>query len=348
MTRRGWALFAALCLVWGVPYLLIRVAVRDISPGTLVFLRTGIGGLVLVPFALRAGRMRDVLRRWRPILAFAVVEVAVPWVLLGDAERHLSSSLSGLIIAAVPLVGLVAARAVGSPDARGGPVRHLGLALGLVGVGVLLGLDFGSLRPGSLGEMSLVVVGYAVAPMILSRYLSDLPNIPVVCVALLMVATGYLPYAVTAWPRSVSAHAAWSVAGLALVCTTLAFILLFALVGEIGPSRATVITYVNPAVALVLGVLVLDEPFTTGIAIGFPLILLGSVLAAQVGRAGSPPGVPEAAVADAVLAADASPADASPADQSMRTSPLGVSKTAATTPVSPTAGTHSTSMPSSG
>ena len=319
MTRRSWALFAAMCLIWGIPYLLIRVAVRDFSPGALVFVRTAIGGLVLLPFAIRAGGFGPVLRRWRPLVAFTVIEVAVPWLLLSDAERHLSSSLSGLLVAGVPLVGVVVAHAIGSDDRGGGALRYLGLLLGLAGVGLLLGLDFGQVGAGALVEMAFVVVGYAVAPVILARRLADLPSIPVVAASLLLTAIGYLPYAAVRWPDSVSAKAAWSVVALGLVCTALAFVLFFALVADIGPARATVFTYVNPAVAVLLGVLLLGEDFTLGIAIGFPLILVGSVLAAR--RAASPasadepltadvmapePAGPEAAMAaEAVLAAEA-------------------------------------------
>ena len=134
VSRRGWALFAAMCVIWGIPYLLIRVAVRDVSPGTLVFLRTVIGGGVLLPLALRSGGFGPVLRRWKPLVAFAVLEIAIPWLLLGNAEQHLPSSLTGLLIAAVPLVGVVAGRLTGTGDhvdAR----RWAGLLLGLVGVG---------------------------------------------------------------------------------------------------------------------------------------------------------------------------------------------------------------------
>jgi drug/metabolite transporter (DMT)-like permease len=347
MTRRSWALFAAMCVIWGVPYLLIRVAVRDFSPGTLVFVRTAIGGLVLLPFALGRGGFVPVLRRWRPLLAFTVIEVAVPWLLLSDAERVLSSSLSGLLVAAVPLVGVVVARIAGADEHSGGALRYLGLLLGLVGVVLLLGLDVGQLRTGALLEVAVVAVGYAVAPVIMSRRLADLPSIPVIAASLLLTAVGYLPYALLHWPQSISSKVAWSVVGLGVVCTALAFVVFFALISAIGPARATVFTYVNPAVAVLLGVLLLDERFTLGIAVGFPLILIGSVLAARRGvaaadLAGCDPAVPEAVLADTV----SGPGEV---DQSTRTSPSGVSNTAATTPVSPSdAGAHSTSIPSSG
>lgn len=305
MTRRSWALFAAMCVIWGIPYLLIRVAVRDFAPGTLVFARCGIGGLVLLPLALTRGGFGPVLRRWRPLLAFSVIELAIPWLLLSDAERVLSSSLTGLLVSAVPLVGVLVARLAGSDDRGGGLLRYAGLLLGLVGVVVLLGLDVGQVHAGALVELAVVTVGYAVAPVIMVRHLADLPSIPVVSASLLLTAVGYLPYAVLHRPRSVSLHAGSSVVVLALVCTALAFIVFFALIAEIGPARATVITYVNPAVALLLGVVLLGERFTLGIAVGFPLILLGSVLAARrtkpAARDAAPfaaATVPEAAVAE--------------------------------------------------
>src|SRR3984957_7789656 len=174
VSRRGWALFAAMCVIWGIPYLLIRVAVRDVSPGTLVFLRTVIGGGVLLPLALRSGGFGPVLRHWKPLVAFAVLEIAIPWLLLGDAEQHLPSSLTGLLIAAVPLVGVVAGRLTGTGDHVDGR-RWAGLLLALV-------------------EVGLTVIGYATAPIIMARKLADLPRFPVVCAALLLSAVAWAPY----------------------------------------------------------------------------------------------------------------------------------------------------------
>jgi drug/metabolite transporter (DMT)-like permease len=339
MTRRSWVLFSAMCLIWGIPYLLIRVAVRDFSPGTLVFARCALGGLLLLPFARGRGGFRPVLRRWRAVLAFTVLELAIPWLALSDAERVLSSSLSGLLIAAVPLVGVIAAAVLGSDDRGGGWLRYSGLLLGVVGVGVLLGLDVGQVRAGALAEIAVVVVGYAVAPVIMARRLADLPSIPVIATCLLLTALGYLPVAVTHWPAHVAAKPLWSVVALGTLCTAVAFIVFFALIADIGPARATVITYVNPAVAVLLGVLLLGERLTAGIAVGFPLILLGSVLAARKSRTVDT--VPEVAIAD--------PLCADLPDQSIRTSPPGVANQAATSPRSSSSGANQvTSMPSSG
>jgi drug/metabolite transporter (DMT)-like permease len=297
MTRRGALLFATMCVIWGIPYLLIKVAVRELSPSMLVFSRTGAAALLLLPLAASRGELRPVLHRWLPLLAFAAIEVAVPWLLLSSAERRLSSSLAGLLIAAVPLVGAVATWLSGRSEELGAS-NMVGLALGLAGVGALVGLDVSGAGAAPLAEMALVVVGYALGPIVLSRFLSDLPALGVIALALGATALAYAPIAAMEWPSEPPSGAVIaSLLALALVCTALAFLLFFALIAEIGPVRATVITYVNPAVAAVLGVAVLGEPFGAGMGIGFGLILAGSLLATRRRtreRRGLPlPGEPE-------------------------------------------------------
>jgi drug/metabolite transporter (DMT)-like permease len=230
-------------------------------------------------------------------VAFTVIEMGLPWLLLSDAERRLSSSVSGLLIAAVPLVSVVVARVIGGD--RASPLQMFGLLVGLSGTAALVGLDFGSLDARSLAEIVVVVLGYAIAPSIMARRLADLPSLPVITASLLLVALAYLPYAALRWPSGVTGTELASVVVLGTVCTALAFVLFFALIGGIGPSRALVITYVNPAVALACGVVLLGEPFTTGMAVGFPLILIGSVLGARR-RSGASAAVPEGAVAGGV------------------------------------------------
>jgi drug/metabolite transporter (DMT)-like permease len=277
VSRKGWALFIALCIIWGIPYLLIRVAVQEISPPALVFLRTLPAALVLLPFALRQGDLRAVARCWRWVVAYTVVELAVPWLLLSDAERHLSSSMAGLLVASVPLIAVVLYRAAGHRerfDAR----RLTGLFVGFAGVAALVGIDVGSTSPFAVAEVVLVAVCYAAGPLIISRHLAGLPSISVVTASLVLTAALYAPPGLLLLPEAVSTKAVAAVATLAFVCTALAFLIFFALIREVGPSRATVITYINPLVAVLLGVVLLSEPFTTGIAVGMPLILLGSVL----------------------------------------------------------------------
>jgi drug/metabolite transporter (DMT)-like permease len=283
MTRRGALLFAAMCVIWGVPYLMIRVAVRELAPVTLVFGRTAIAALLLTPVAAYRAELRPLLRRWAPLLAYTAVEVAIPWVLLARAETKLTSSLTGLLIAAVPLVGALIVTLTGERERLGGR-SWLGLLIGIGGVAAIVGLDIGQVNALALVEVAFVAVGYAIGPIIFSRSLGDLPALGVVAASLAISAIVYAPFAATHWPASTpSAHVLESVVGLAVVCTALAFLLFFALIAEVGPVRATVITYVNPAVAAVVGVAVLSEHITAGMVIGFALVLAGSVLATRRG-----------------------------------------------------------------
>jgi len=289
MSRRGVLLFAAMCVIWGIPYLMIRVAVRELAPVTLVFLRTAIAALLLLPFALWRKELRALLTHWRALLLYTGIEVALPWFLLAKAETKLSSSLTGLLIAAVPLVGAVVAALTGERE-RQGTRRWLGLSVGIVGVVAIVGLDVGQVHVVPLLEIACVAVCYAIGPLIFARSLSGAPPLGVVVASLVLTAVVYAPLAAFRWPSSMpSAHVVESVLGLAIVCTALAFILFFALIGEVGPVRATVITYVNPAVAAIVGVLLLGEKLTTGMIVGFVLVLAGTVIA--TGRGPEP--VPE-------------------------------------------------------
>jgi drug/metabolite transporter (DMT)-like permease len=278
-----------MCVIWGIPYLMIRVAVRELAPVTLVFLRTVLAALLLTPVAGLRGELRPLLPRWRPLLAYTAVEVAIPWVLLARAETKLTSSLTGLLIAAVPLVGAVVVTVTGERERLGGR-RWVGLLVGIVGVAAIVGLNVGEVDALALVEIALVAVGYAVGPIILVRSLRDEPPLGVVAASLALTAIVYAPFAAANWPSKLpSAHVVESVVGLAVVCTALAFLLFFALIAEVGPVRATVITYINPAVAAVLGVALLDEHLTAGMLVGFLLVLTGCVLA--TGK--SPEAVPE-------------------------------------------------------
>ena len=280
MTRRGWILFVALGVIWGLPYLFIKVAVRDLTPASLVFLRTALGAGLLVPVLLhQRADLRRLLPRWRPILLFTVIEMVVPWWLLSDAERRVSSSLAGLVVASVPLVGALVARVSGFHEPLG-PRRAFGLLVGIAGVAALLGLDVGSGDAVAIAELAVVVVGYALGPAIIARSLSDLPTLDVVAASLALCAVLYAPLGLAQLPSALPPlEGIAAVVLLGVFCTAAAFLLFFRLIAEIGPVRATVITYVNPAVAVAAGVLLLGEPFTAGTALGFALILAGSWLA---------------------------------------------------------------------
>ena len=279
MTRRGWFLFTALCVIWGVPYLLIKVAVGEVAVPVVVFARTALGALILLPLALRSGQLGALRRHWRPLVAFAALEMIVPWGLLSQAERNLPSSLAGLLIAAVPIISVVVAKLTGGTE-RLSARRWTGLIIGLAGVAVLAAPDLSGGRGWPITEVLLVAVGYASAPLIAARRLGDVPALPMTVACLSLAALVYTPAAILAWPhRMPSAQVLAALAALGIVCTACAFIVFLQLIREVGTSRAMVFTYVNPAVAVAAGVAVLGEPFTATMAASFVLILTGCLLA---------------------------------------------------------------------
>ena len=270
-----------MAFIWGIPYLFIKIAVGELTPATLVFLRSLIGASLLLPLAVARKDLAPLRPYWKWILGYTFVEVAAPWFLLSDAERRISSSLTGLLIAAVPSIGAVLAVVTAGRD-RLDSRRIVGLVLGFVGVAALVGLDVRADDFGAIGQVALVALGYAIGPMIIERKLGGLPSLGVVAASLGITALAYAPFGLTQLPSTLpSPSVLFAVAVLGVVCTAVAFVMFFALITEVGAPRATVITYVNPAVALALGVALLGEPFTVGIAIGFVLIVLGSVLATR-------------------------------------------------------------------
>jgi len=291
VSRRGWLLFIALCIVWGIPYMFTRIAVREIAPPTLVFLRTLPAALLLIPLALHRRELRPLLAHWRWIVVYTAAEIALPWLLLSHAQQRISSSLAGLLIASVPLIAAVLYGKAGGADVYDRR-RRAGLIIGFAGVAALVGIDVGSSDPLAVAEVAAVAVLWTTGPFIVSRHLADLPALGVITASLLLNALVYAP-ALFLWPPgSLSVETVAAVLVLSLVCTALAFLLFFNLVREVGPSRTTIVTYVNPLVAVLLGVVVLSEPFTLGIAVGMPLVLLGSALAtapSRDGTASSPP-----------------------------------------------------------
>jgi drug/metabolite transporter (DMT)-like permease len=237
VSRRGWVLFLTMSVIWGIPYLLIKVAVEELSPATLVFLRCGLAALVLVPLAASRGGLRAPLRHWKPLLAFTLLEMTGPWLLLAYAEQTLTSSLTGLLVATVPIVSVVAGRVVGEDD-RLDPLRVAGMVVGLLGVGALLGLDIGGGEVMAVGAVALTVLGYGTAPLIISRKLGGVSSTGVSAWALLLTALVYLPLA---GPRLASeglpsGTVVGAVLTLALVCTAAALVLFFALIREVGPE----------------------------------------------------------------------------------------------------------------
>lgn len=284
MGRKGLTYFFALGIIWGTPYLFIRIAVQDVEPAVLVGLRVSIAAALLLPIAAFRRELIPALRYWPWIVVFAVLEITMAFLALGYAGQRLTSSLIALIVAAVPIVAAVLARAIGL-DSRLGGTRILGLAVGISGVALLVGLDVEGAQFWGVGAVLIAVLGYASAPIVVSTKLSDAPSLGVITWALLLNAVFYAPFTVWLWPTAgVPASTWWSIGILGVVPTAVAFVLLFALVAEVGPARTTVITFINPAVAVILGIIVLSEPVTWGLVLGFPLVLAGSFLATRPDR----------------------------------------------------------------
>lgn len=288
---RAWLLFAAMALLWGIPYLFIAVAVESYSPAAVVAGRTLLGALVLLPFALRQKALRPAFSKIGWVLLFGAIEMAGPFLLLGHAEQTLPSGLTGLLVATVPLFAALIAFGGGDRSVLS-PARSIGLLVGFAGVFVIVagpGLSVGG--GGGLlavGEVLLVAVCYAIAPFVVARKLHDVPALGTITLSLLAVGIFYTPIGLLTQREAPTLPSTLSLIALAVLCTAVAFIAFFALIARVGPVRAPLFTYVNPVVAIVLGTIVLSEPLTVGLLIGFPLVIAGCWLAATGGRLRAP------------------------------------------------------------
>jgi drug/metabolite transporter (DMT)-like permease len=286
-TPRAWLLFAAMAVLWGMPYLFIKEAVDSLAPAAVVCIRTLGAALLLLPFALRRGALRPALAKWRWILVFGVLEMAGPFLLLAHAEQTLPSGITGLLVATVPLFAAVIGFAGGDRGVLR-PLRLLGLLGGFAGVAIIvagpgLALGDGALGVVAIAEVLLVAVCYSIAPFVVTRHLSDVPTLGAVTLSLLMVGVAYAPFALLTQHEVPTGRSLASVAALTVLCTAVAFLAFFALIAEVGPARAPLFTYVNPVVAILLGAIVLGEHVTAGLLVGFPLVLVGCWLAATGG-----------------------------------------------------------------
>lgn len=283
MTRRGLILFVTLSIIWGLPYLFIKYAVDELDPSIVVISRTLPSAVLLLAWTAYRGKLRGSLQYWKVALLFACVEMLFPWWWITAAEREISSGLTGLLLATVPLFGVLIAKLRGH-ESQINRSQAGGLVVGIAGVACLVGVN-----PDQV-EISMVAVamvlgsafGYALGPAVISTTLNKADAASLIAMSLSIVSVLYIPLAIVNWPEQIpSARALGSIAVLSLVCTVAAFLIFFALIDEVGPIRATLVTYINPAVALVLGVLLLNEPVTLGLIIGFPLVLAGSWLASR-------------------------------------------------------------------
>lgn len=287
MSRKGLILFLIAGVAWGLPYLFIRVAVEDFSTWTIVFARVLIGAAVLIPIAINRKVLKPALKAWPYVLVYAVIEMVGPWYLLTEAERVINSGLAGLLVATVPFFGLLIGLFYLKDKSLAHPKTLAGLVIGFAGLILLVGIDAlsGSISIPHVGMIILASIGYAIAPVITSQKIPDVSAVAINGLAMAIVAVIYAVPALVSLPGEIAANPpieAWlSILGLGVICSAIAFVTYFTLIKEIGVARGSLVTYMNMAVAVILGILLLDEPITAGILVGFPLVLVGSYLATK-------------------------------------------------------------------
>jgi drug/metabolite transporter (DMT)-like permease len=295
VSPRAWLAFGSVSVLWGIPYLFIKIAVDDgVPPAFLAWVRVAIAAAILLALCRHLGLLTGLRAHWRGLAAYALAEIVIPFPLIAAGEQHVASALAAILIASVPLIIAVLALRF-DHDERATGSRLAGLFIGFAGVVALVGLDVAGNGDELLGAAAILVaaVGYAAGPMILKRKLRDLDPRATMAGSLTIAAMALTPAAIVAPPSAgISAEAIASLVVLGVLCTALAFVLFVILNNEVGPSRSSVITYVAPAVAVALGVAVLGERPGAGAIAGLLLIIAGSWLSTG-GRL--PPGLSGAA-----------------------------------------------------
>ena len=286
MSRRGWFLFFLVGFLWGVPYLFIKIAVdpeNGFSPAAVVCLRTAIGAAILIPLAIRQGQLGAAIRGIKYVAPYALLEMIGPWILIGTAEQKISSGLAGLLIASVPIWATIFASMRGDKTVWHHK-RLLGIVVGFIGLIAVVGFE--SIAGGSdllsIAMVLVAAIGYSYAVMMVQGALPHVSGIAINAVAMAITAIFYLPLTIIQWPtHEISSDAINAIIGLGVLSTGAAFVAFFALAAIIGVARGSLVTYLNTAFAVVLGVIILGEPFTIGMAIGLPLVLIGSYFASR-------------------------------------------------------------------
>ena len=286
MSRRAWFLFILVGFLWGIPYLFIKVAVdpdNGFSPAAVVCLRTAIGAAILIPLAMRQGQLGAAIRGIKYVAPYALLEMIGPWILIGTAEQKISSGLAGLLIASVPIWATIFASMRGDKTVWHHK-RLMGIVVGFIGLIAVVGFE--SIAGGSdalsIAMVLVAAIGYSYAVMMVQGALPHVSGIAINAVAMAITAIFYLPLTFIQWPtHEISREAINAIIGLGVLSTGAAFVAFFALAAMIGVARGSLVTYLNTAFAVVLGVIILDEPFTTGMALGLPLVLIGSYFASR-------------------------------------------------------------------
>jgi len=283
MSRRNWFLFIFIGFLWGIPYLLIKVAVDELSPSVIVFSRVAIGSAILIPMAMKRGSLMPAIKAWRYVIPYAIGEMVGPWFLITAAEEKMTSGLAGLLVATVPIWATLIASFHGDKSVWQSK-RLIGILIGFVGIVLVVGIESFSGRQSIVAIFMILIaaIGYAWAVTMVTAKIPHIEPISINAVAMVFTMFVYLPFLILHAPeKTPSIEAIGSVVVLGLFPTALAFILFFQLIKDIGTARGSLVTYLNTAFAVLLGVIILGEKFTLGIAIGLPLVLIGSYFASR-------------------------------------------------------------------
>ncbi|ASY27857.1 EamA-like transporter family protein [Candidatus Planktophila limnetica] len=283
MSRRSLSLFLFVGLLWGIPYMFMKIAIDTFTPSVIVFGRVIIGAALLIPIALKQGGVREIIKGWKYVVPYAAAEMIGPWYLISSAEKDISSGLAGLLVATVPIWATIFASVNGDKTVWHS-TRLFGLVFGFAGLVALVGIESitGNSSLTSIFMVLLASILYAYAVNMITKKLPGVSGIALNGVAMGISAVFFAPFAYVQWPQTaIPMNAIWSVIGLGVLCTALAFVLFFKVMADIGPARASLVTYINTAFAVLLGVIILSEPITLGIMVGLPMVLVGSYFASR-------------------------------------------------------------------
>ena len=283
MTRRDWIQFSLLSSLWGASYLFIKVALEDVSPAMVVFARTALAALVLLPFALRRTALDGLRGRLWPVASLAFVQVATPFMLISAGEEHISSSLAGILVATAPIFTFLLATRL-DQDERVHGLGLVGVLLGIAGVVLLLGVDAGGGTAALVGGLLVVLasLGYALGSFYLKRRFKDVQPLGIVTATMAASALMVLPFAAATFPgEAPSLDALGSLAALGVLGTGVSFVIFYTLIARVGPGKASLVAYVAPGFAVLYGVVLLGESFGAATLAGLVMIVGGSWLAAE-------------------------------------------------------------------
>ena len=282
MSRKSLFHFVLVGILWGIPYLLMKVAVEDFPPAAVVAGRTLIGAAILIPVALYRKKFKGAVLGFKYVAFYALMEMIGPWILITTAEQKINSGLAGLLVSTVPIFATIITSLRGDHSVWQFK-RIIGIIVGFIGLILVVGIESltGTSDPLSIAMVILAAMGYSYAVIMVTSNLPLVDGIAINGLAMAITSVFWAPVAIAQWPSSISLDSALSLVALGVLSTAFAFILFFKLMEEIGPARGSLVTYLNTAVAVVLGVIILREPLTAGIIVGLPLVLIGSYLASR-------------------------------------------------------------------